>query len=418
MAFIIIFAVAASFAIFGYTAPTIPTPTVAVAQPVAAPPSPSPSPLPTPTITPAPTPTPTPTLPPPSKANILAVGDLLCLGAQLSDAHVGKEYIFDQCFAQIKPIISSADLALGNLETLIAQDYPYTATKKYEEITVTPTEGPPYTTMVSVGGSPILNAPESYLRAVMDSGFDVFATANNHAFDRGANGVLQTMQKLNEYGAKHTGSYTLPDDKKPLIVTVNGINIGVVSFTDISNKKPSGDSAFMLDRYNEEQLAASIAAAKSAGADFIAVYIHWGNENTHKVTSRQKKMAQFIADSGADIILGSHAHCTQPFASIETERGPVPVIYSMGNFIGSMGRTINKDSVIVSFVLEKDNATGETKLLELTYIPTLCANTADGNYVVLPADLNSIATSKYANSLTKSRNRTIAVLGTEVALPQ
>ncbi len=371
-----------------------------------------------PTSTPMPTPSPTPGAPPTTQASIIAAGDLMCLSAQLGAAYTKGEYVFDQSFAQIMPIISGADLAMGNLETLVAEDYPYTARRRFEERTIEPEDGPSYTTMVRVGGNPKLNAPESYLQAVVDSGFDVFATANNHAFDRGAHGVLQTMQKLDEYGVAHTGSYALPEDKQPLIVTTNEINIGIVSYTDRSNKKPGSDEAFMLDRYNEEQLTADIAATKAAGADFIAVYIHWGNENTHKVSSRQKKMAQFIADAGADIILGSHSHCTQPFGSIETERGDIPVIYSMGNFVGSMGRTINKDSVVVNFVLEKDFATGETTLIELTYIPTFCRGTDAGNFIVLPADLESIATSEYADSLIKSRERTIKVLGTTIATPQ
>ncbi|MBT3320364.1 MAG: CapA family protein [Clostridia bacterium] len=382
----------------------------------------TPTPTPAPTLIPAGTPMPTsgpePTPPPTTQASIMAVGDLMCLSAQLSSARIGGEYVFEQSFAQIKPIISSADLAMGNLETLVAQDYPFTARRKYEERTITPEDGPPYTVMVRVGGSSRINAPESYLSAVVDSGFDVLVTANNHAFDRHEHGIEQTMQKLDEYGIAHTGSYASPEAKQPLVVTVNNINIGIVSYTDISNQKPNSSQAYALDRYNEEKLTADIAATKLAGADFIVVYIHWGNENTHKVTSRQKRMAQFIADAGADLILGSHSHCTQPMGLIETQRGTTPVIYSMGNFVGSMGRTINTDGVILNYVLEKNYDTDETTLIELTYIPTLCRGTDEGNFIVLPADLASIETSIYASSLTKSRNRTIDVLGTTIAQPQ
>lgn len=377
----------------------------------------TPTPIPIPSVTPMPTSGPDPSPPPTTQANIVAVGDLMCLSAQLSAARTGGQYVFDQCFEQIKPIISGADLAMGNLETLVAEDYPYTAKRRYEERTITPDEGPPYTTLVRVGGNPKLNAPESYLSAVVGSGFDVLATANNHAYDRAEHGIIQTMQKLEEYNVIHTGSYALPEDKQPLVVTVNAIDIGIVSYTDISNKKPGSAQAFMLDKYDEDLLAADIAATKQAGADFIVVYIHWGNENTHKVSSRQKQMAQFIADAGADLILGSHSHCTQPFDAVQTERGLVPVIYSMGNLISSMGRTINKDSVIVNFVLEKNFLTGETALVSLTYTPTLLQGTDAGTFIILPADLASIETSKYASSLEKSRNRTIDVLGETIATP-
>lgn len=384
-----------------------------------------PTPVPTPERTPVkahiPEPTPDPTLPPITSVTVAAVGDLMCLSAQLSCAKHGGEYDFYPCFEQIKPIISGADIAMGNLETLVAESFPYTKPNKYQEKTITPSDGsPPYTTRVRVSGSPKLNAPESYLRAVVDCGFDVLATANNHSFDRKHEGIVETMEQLEKYGVHHTGSYALPEDKVPLIVTKYGINIGVVSYTDISNRKPNSTTeAYMLDRYEEGPLTADIEAIRQAGADFVVVYIHWGKENTHKTTSRQRKMAQFIADSGANIILGSHSHCTQPFACIKTERGEnVPVIYSMGNLVSSMGRTMNKDSVILQFVLEKDYNSGNTKLVELAYIPTLCRGTDAGNFIVLPTTEEYVAESPYASSLLKSRDRTIKVLEDTVATPR
>jgi hypothetical protein len=83
-----------------------------------------------------------------------------------------------------------------------------------------------------------------------------------------------------------------------------------------------------------------------------------------------------------------------------------------------MGRTINKDSLLVNMTLEKDNVTGETKLTGLTYTPTLCGSTEAGSYVVLPADLGSIAQSAKPKPLGASRARTIKVLGNAVAKPE
>ena len=88
-------------------------------------PKPSPSPTPVKTASPETTPTPEP-VPQPVQASIVVAGDLLCLSAQLSAARSGGEYNFDECFALIKDKISAADLAIGNLETLVAEDYPFT----------------------------------------------------------------------------------------------------------------------------------------------------------------------------------------------------------------------------------------------------------------------------------------------------
>ena len=434
-------------------------PAVVVSTPVpertpAATPSPTPAPTKAPTPTPIPTPTP---MPEPSRATIMAVGDLLCLSAQLSAAKTGSEYNFNYCFEAVKGTISSADLAIGNLETLVADGYPYTPSYSAPASTpgATPGDAPPADdppaedppaedppagqsaiATSSVGnagaappaleseapaassGNPRINAPESFLTAVLSCGFDVLTTANNHVFDYKADGLIKTLQKLDAHGVMHTGAYASPEEKKPLIADVQGINVAILAYTSIINNSPGRNNAWMIDRYDKDLVAADIAAAKEAGADFTIVCVHWGTEHTHKPNSTQRKMAQFIAEAGADIILGSHPHCTQPFEVVETERGAVPVLYSLGNFISSMGQTMHKDGVIVSMALEKEQATGVTTLSSLTYIPTLCASSKAGRYVIYPADLMSIANSADASDLQKSRERTIRVLTEDVATAQ
>ncbi len=405
------------------------TPSPAAATPA---PTPSPSPATEPTAAPSPTPTPAP---PPTKVTVMAVGDLMCLGAQLNAARKGGKYQFDYAFAEVKDILSSADLAIGNLETLIAEGHPYTKVGSKSDDAPPPAPAPP----AGIGfnafgaaagilleyrdaaqnkpqlGGPRINGPITYLSAVIGAGFDVLANANNHIYDYKADGIKKTLAHLDEYGITHTGAYAAKEDKKPLVVDVQGIKIGVVSYTDVLNRSP-GKNGFMIDRYNADKIAADIAATKEAGAEFTVVYMHWGNENTHKVTSRQKKIAKHIAVSGADLILGSHPHCTQTIALIETQRGNVPVVYSLGNFVSSMaGRTINRDGVIFKFVINKDNVTGEVALGAMSYIATYCTKTSGGSFAVRPADAASAADS---SSLKKSRNRTIDVLGEDIATPE
>jgi poly-gamma-glutamate synthesis protein (capsule biosynthesis protein) len=301
------------------------------------------------------------TEPAPAKVTVLAAGDLMCLSAQLNAARRQGQYQFGYCFEEIKGKISSADLAIGNFETLVAEGYPYTGRSPQS-------------------GSPKLNAPESYLTAVVGCGFDALINANNHIYDRKTDGKDKTINKIDEYGVYHTGAFATGEQRGPLVVDVKGIKIGILGYTDHLNGGGRGDKT--LNMYREELVASDIAAAKAEGADYIIVYIHWGRENTHGVTKAQKKTADFIAKTGADIIIGSHPHCTQGTDTIQTDLGAVPVFYSLGNLISSMGRTINKDSLLVNMTLEKDNVTGETELKKLTYTPTLCAGTDAGSYVI------------------------------------
>jgi poly-gamma-glutamate synthesis protein (capsule biosynthesis protein) len=391
-------------------------------------PKPSPSPTPIKTAPPEPTPTPEPE---PAKASITIAGDLLCLSAQLSAARSGGEYNFDECFAVIKDKISAADLAIGNLETLVAEGHPYTQPNKDDAddpgtgdstaaaepaAPADPAAGtdPAAAPSPTKRPNPRINAPESFLSALSGCGFDVLTTANNHVYDYRADGLIKTLQKLDEYGFAHTGAYEQETDKAPLVMDVNGINVAVCAYTDIINNRP-GD-AFMVDRFDKDLVTADIAAAREAGADYVIVCVHWGVEHTHKPNRSQRKMAAFIAEAGADIILGSHPHCTQPFETVETDRGNVPVLYSLGNFISSMSQTMHKDGVLVNISLEKDLVTQETTLTSLTYTPTFCASSSDaGKYVIYPADSASTSQGDMASTLSKSRERTIEVLTESVA---
>lgn len=334
--------------------------------------------------------------PQPTRITIAAAGDLMCLYAQLCSARKKGGYKFDYCFDEIKDKISGADLAICNFETLVAKGYSYTG------------RSPAH-------GNPKINAPESFLSAAVNCGFDVYINANNHIYDRKADGINKTINKLNEFGVMHTGAYAKGETRTQLIADVKGIKLAILSYTDHINgiRKTA-----MADKYSEKLVTADISAVKEAGADYIIVYMHWGKENTHKVNKTQKKMAAFVANAGADIIIGSHPHCTQGAQIIKTEHGDVPVFYSLGNLISSMCRTINKDSLILNIVLEKNNETGITAIAALTYTPTLCTNTSAGRFVILPADLESIAQSSRAKTLKSSRARTVKVLSDKAATPE
>ena len=112
---------------------------------------------------------------------ILAVGDLMAHTPQLSSAKTGDGYDFEPCFAPVAPRITAADLAIGNLETTLSgPDRGYT-------------------------GYPMFNTPDAFAEALVQAGFDVLTTANNHTLDRGPTGVARTLDVLDTLGAQHTG---------------------------------------------------------------------------------------------------------------------------------------------------------------------------------------------------------------------
>ena len=92
---------------------------------------------------------------PSAKVTLLFVGDLMQHKAQLEAARTSQgTHDYSLCFSLVKEQISRADIAIGNLEVTLG--------------------GKPYT------GYPAFSAPDEFLYAIRDAGFDILLTANNH----------------------------------------------------------------------------------------------------------------------------------------------------------------------------------------------------------------------------------------------
>ncbi|MCE2680596.1 MAG: CapA family protein [Burkholderiales bacterium] len=77
-------------------------------------------------------------------------------------------------------------------------------------------------------------------------------------------------------------------------------------------------------------IAQDIARAKSHyKADFVIVMPHWGWEYEPMASKDQVRLAHFMLDNGADMVVGGHPHVTQ---NIEIYKNK-PIFYSLGNFV-------------------------------------------------------------------------------------
>lgn len=248
---------------------------------------------------------------------------------------------FCDSFVYTREILRRGDLVIGNLETMVSQSSPL-------GMQIHRLEDKPY-----------LNAPASYLDALKYAGYDLLTMANNHNVDTGLRGIYETLRNVNDWGFMHTGLFSSESDDRYIIVEVNGIRIGMVSYSAFYNDKDSNltesGQDVLLNRYASDKAKADIRAARKAGAEFVIAFIHWGAENTHDTTWNQEQYARTLARAGADYIVGSHPHALQRYDIIETSDGrEVPVIYSMGNFLSNMQRDINNDTIILQLNLQRE----------------------------------------------------------------
>lgn len=187
-----------------------------------------------------------------------------------------------------------------------------------------PTEGKAYTFRAD---------PEttSYLH---DMGVDVAVLANNHIYDFGETGLLDTLDTLATAGIPSVGAgKNLDEAVSPLYFIVNDMKIAIVAATQIERldnpdtKGATESSAGVFRCWNPEKLYEVVSKAKE-NSDFVIVYIHWGTENETDPDWAQLEQASGLAEAGADLIIGDHPHCLQGIAYY----GDTPVIYSLGNF--------------------------------------------------------------------------------------
>lgn len=255
---------------------------------------------------------------------------------------------FDDSFDYVRDLLKRGDLVIGNLETMISQSSPLGMQCRRLE------------------GRPYLNSPVEFLGALKGAGYDLLTLANNHDCDTGVQGVFETLENVDRYGFMRTGLFADEDEKRYLIVEVNGIKIGIVSYATYFNTKDANFTALgqevLLNRFTTDKARQDIRAAKKAGAEFVIAFMHWGKENTNETTELQERYARNVARAGADYIVGSHPHALQRADMIELSNGrQIPVIYSMGNFLSCMKLDVNNDALILKLNLKR-NSDGEVEV--------------------------------------------------------
>ena len=169
-------------------------------------------------------PTQAPTLPPPTTvppttappepekvvatATIASQGDLLMHKPVFDSCRKSDgSYDFSSIFRYSKDLLTSYDYALANLETTFGGD-------KY-----------------TYQGNPAFNCPDGLMDSVVDTGYDMLLTANNHAGDTMGDGILRTIEQIRSKGLTALGSQLNAEEDKYAIVDINGIKIGMVCYT-------------------------------------------------------------------------------------------------------------------------------------------------------------------------------------------
>ena len=176
-------------------------------------------------------------------------------------------------------------------------------------------------------------SPPSALALLDRSGVDVVSLANNHGADYGAAGLRDTLRLARSSPVAVIGVGRDPEQAfRPYETSINGVDVAVLA----ADASPLESKASIWDvgpdgpgvARDETRLLAAVRAA-NAYSDVVAVYLHWGAENQGCPTAGQRKLAQKLADAGADVVVGTHAHVLLGAGMLDDTY----VSYGLGNFL-------------------------------------------------------------------------------------
>lgn len=290
-----------------------------------------------------------------ARIKISAIGDLVMhipvkmsakMHNKIKDGKSINNNGFDYLFAPTKPIFKQHDVTIANMEFPVVHPFDSRAFN--------------------------FNCEPEIIPAMLQSGINMVTVANNHTYDKGVNGLIETLERLENAGMKYVGAgITEESARKGLIVTKDGIQIGLLGYTGVFNIRlnKADPQKPRVNDFNDEQKVIEDIKRLKKNVDFLIINVHWGTEYTTLPREKERRLAQLYADAGADLIIGHHPHVLQYVERFNTKDGrSCLVVYSLGNFISNQAyyytpahpvhKGRERDSVILSLEIAKKPRAG------------------------------------------------------------
>lgn len=261
------------------------------------------------------------------EASLFMVGDALLHGAVYKQVVTDEgNYDFSEMMQRLNEVSSGYDLKFYNQETILGG--------------------------VELGLStyPCFNSPQEFGDIMMSYGFNLVSLANNHTLDRGLKAIDASLAYWDKQDALTAGSYTSFEDRNEVkIESINGITYTLLAYTYGTNGiiVPEGKE-YVVNVYTKQMIEEDVKRVRDQ-VDLVIVSMHWGVEYTHTPTQEQKEMAEFLADLGVDLVIGTHPHVIQPVEWIDDTL----VYYSLGNLVSAQDGLMKTIGMMGAVTIEK-----------------------------------------------------------------
>lgn len=257
----------------------------------------------------------------------------------VAEYNVNGEADYYGLLENIEPAITNNDAAIFQLDDVVVTDY---------------------------NGQGV---PTSFVDQFADIGFSMVSLASSGQLDLGEDQLEKSYEYWNNEALYTAGSKSTVDQTTE-IYEKNGITFGVLAYTMPENvSKNDITKTNLMNVYNDQVVVEDIANLRNQ-VDVVLVYIDWNHVYSFEVSNEQHRIAKLLADSGADIVLGTNTGTIQPVEWI----GGTIIYYSLGNLVTDSKMIENRVGMIGSLYIQKTVVDGSVTIeksqpkADLTYM--------------------------------------------------
>lgn len=208
----------------------------------------------------------------------------------------GLDYVFEK--------VSTSSRLFGGTDFLIAN-----------------LEGPFAPTRIQTSKTIAFRFDPKLAASLKQYGFSAVSLANNHTYDMGRANVPFTRATLKSAGVGYFGDELLEGEEYiwyGTVTTTSGAPV-TIAFVGLHNTYHNPNLGIVEKSITEARKKAS----------YIVVNVHWGDEYKRISNTKQRTLAHWLIDHGADAVIGHHPHVIQEMELYNNK----PIFYSLGNFI-------------------------------------------------------------------------------------
>lgn len=186
-------------------------------------------------------------------------------------------------------------------------------------------------TKVPAQAKVVLKTETDWLTPAFGKRLCVACLANNHIMDYGAQGLADTVAVLEAAGVVWFGAGMCREQvRNAVVANIHNHRIGFSGYVCPSTHPifATADTPGVLP-LDLNLISEDLRCLRAQGAERVVVCLHWGAEEIPYPRPDDITLARTIAEMGADLIIGHHSHCIQPY---EVHAG-CPILYGIGNAI-------------------------------------------------------------------------------------